>query len=110
MKMCKAEQFSNFPSKTNIKPLFLLFRFDTDEKNVDVDSKAIAAHSKLHIRVSLVKNANGADSMIQIHIRNDRLKHPVNLLHLLWINLYENQIVTMDGTSGHTQATIPYRK
>lgn len=60
--------------------------------------------------MSLVKNANDDDLMIKIHIRNDRLKQPVNLLHLLWINLYENQIVTMDGASGHTQATIPYRK
>ncbi|XP_055319847.1 putative helicase mov-10-B.1 isoform X2 [Sitodiplosis mosellana] len=82
--------------------------FDTDEA-VDVVSKWITARSKLYIRVSLEKNANeNDDPMIRIHIRNDRLKHPVVLLHLLWINLYENQIVTMDSFSGHTQATIPY--
>lgn len=81
------------------------FRIDEDD-DVNAVTKSITAHSKLNVRVSLKKNTSKTDeSMIRIHIVNDRLKHPVVLMHLLWINLYENKLVTMNSIP--ESVTIP---
>lgn len=88
---------------SKIKPFS--FRFEEDE-DVNAVTKSIAAQSKLNVRVSLKNCSNKADEpMIRIHILNDRLKHPVVLMHLLWINLYENKLVTMNNIPD--SVTIP---
>lgn len=55
---------------------------------------------KIYVRISLEKNNMPNDNpMIKVHIRNDRVRSPVTLFHLLWINLYEHKIVTMNSIS-----------
>lgn len=36
------------------------------------------------------------DAMVNVHIENVHSKFPITLVHLLWINLYEHKIVTMN--------------
>lgn len=72
----------------------------SDDENTPIIGKSKMDHSKIFVRVSLEKNnSSNDDPVIKVHIRNDRLKYPVTLLHLLWINLYEHKIVTMNSIS-----------
>lgn len=55
--------------------------------------------SKINVRATLEKGtAPNGHAMVKVHIHNGHLKYPIKLVHLLWINLYENKIVKMSET------------
>lgn len=61
-------------------------------------SKYIKAHGKIFVKATVEKNVVPfAGPVVRIHVRNDRIDLPVVLLDLLWINMYDHKIVTMDN-------------
>lgn len=82
-----------------------LFGSDDDDNEV-IMTKWNAICSKIHVRASLEKGVtpNGKDgdaddandATVNVHIQNAHLKYPIALVHILWINLYEHKVVTMN--------------
>lgn len=71
-----------------------------EPKEEEFTSKYIRAQGKIFVRASLEKHVIPyAGPVVKIHVRNDRLSVPVTLLDLLWINMYDHEIVTMDNVS-----------
>lgn len=76
--------------------LFMILISDDDDNEV-IMSKWNAICSKILIRATLDKGiASTDDAIVNVHIQNAHLKYPITLIHLLWINLYEHKIVTMN--------------
>lgn len=66
----------------------------------DDETSKITLAKKLHIRISLEKSVvPNDDPKIQIHIRNNFQRNKVFIYPLVWINLYDHQIVTMKTPS-----------
>lgn len=71
-----------------------------EPKKEEFTSKYIRAQGKIFVRASLEKHVIPyAGPVVKIHVRNDRLGVPVTLLDLLWINMYDHEIVSMDNVS-----------
>lgn len=76
------------------------FYSDDDDDNEVIMTKWNAICSKIHVRATLEKGITpSADATVNVHIQNNHLKYPIALVHLLWINLYEHKIVTMNNFS-----------
>lgn len=73
-----------------------------DDDNEVIMTKWNAICSKIHVRATLEKgatpnsNGNADDAIVNVHIQNAHLKYPIALVHILWINLYEHEVVTMN--------------
>lgn len=79
--------------------LFCTLGFYCSNNDHDVDHEVFMSKwnmicSKIDVRVTLEKC--GSTPMVNVRIKNAHLKHPMALVHLLWINLYEHKIVTMN--------------
>lgn len=75
---------------------------ETDDNDDDdgFASKYIKRNGKIFVKASVEKTvAPYVGPVVRIHVRNDRINLSMVLLDLLWINMYDNKIVTMDNLS-----------